>query len=391
MSSLMTASKAPLSDSDIQRLVKSDSADDRAVATHKICRAMEKNELTEDERKAAYDIIRIMAADAAELVRRALAVTLKSSELIPHDVAIRLALDVTSVAIPLLSSSPVFSDNDLRDIIKSGGATRQVAIAKRPVLSEQITEAIAEFGVEEAVVTAAANDNAAFSENGLMRVMDRFGNSEVVQEVMINREALPIAISERLVHVASGALCQLLISRHKIRPELALEITSQTKERATIELADQANVHRDPKELVRHLMSQDRLTPSLILRGLVRGHMRFFEHALSELSGVAHDRTWLMIHDAGSLGFKAIYDRAGLPSRLYPTFKMAFDTYRSIVSEGHDMDAKSFQNRMIERFLTQKPYAAKEDLIYLFERLDMDRRDKVRQTLKNTRRDLTAA
>jgi len=391
MSSLLTASKSPLTDSDIQRLVKSDSADDRAVATHKICRAMEKGSLSDDERKAAHDIIRIMAADAAELVRRALSVTLKSSELIPHDVAIRLALDVTSVAVPLLSTSPVFSDQDLKDIIKSGGATRQVAIAKRPTLSETITDAIAEFGVEEAVVTAAANDNAQFGENGLMRVMDRFGNSEVVQGVIINRATLPVSISERLVHVATGALCQLLISKHKIRPELALEITNQTKERATIELADQAQAHKDPRELVRHLMGQNRLTPSLILRGLVRGHVRFFEHALSELSGVPHERTWLMIHDAGSLGFKAIYDRAGLPTRLYPTFKIAFDTYRSIVSEGHDMDARSFQNRIIERFLTQKPYAAKEDLIYLFERLDLDRRDKVRQSLKKSEHNLTAA
>ena len=83
--------RSPLSDDDIKRLVRSSNADDRAVATHKICRVMERSELGAGERAAAQEIIRMLAQDAAELVRRALAVTLRTSELLPHDVAMRLA------------------------------------------------------------------------------------------------------------------------------------------------------------------------------------------------------------------------------------------------------------------------------------------------------------
>jgi uncharacterized protein (DUF2336 family) len=43
--------------------------------------------------------------------------------------------------------------------------------------------------------------------------------------------------------------------------------------------------------------------------------MAFFEHALAELAGTPHARAWLMVHDAGPLGLKAIYDRAELSKR----------------------------------------------------------------------------
>jgi uncharacterized protein (DUF2336 family) len=103
---------------------------------------------------------------------------------------------------------------------------------------------------------------------------------------------------------------------------------------------------------------------------MARGQMLFFEHALAELSGVPHERTWLMVHDAGPLGFRAIYERAGLPTRLFPAFRSAVDCWRSVESEGAGLDRDLFQERMLQRFLTANPYASREDLNYLLERLD---------------------
>ncbi len=361
-----------LTPEDIKRLVKSDNADDRAVVTHKICRAMERSELSEAERAAAHEIIRMMASDAAELVRRALAVTLRTSHLLPHDVALRLAKDVSSIAAPVLTHSPLFTDEDLADIIRTGGPIRQVAVAHREVLSETVTSVLTSDAVEEAVVIACANDNARFSPEGLSQIIDRFGTSAVVQKVLIHRQSLPISISERLIHMVSTQMREQLVTRHALSPEKAVEIATATRERATVDLADQAGTSLNPRALAQHIMTSGRLTPSLILRALVRGHMSFFEHALSELSGIPHDRTWLMIHDAGALGFRAIYDRAGMPARLFPTFRIAVEGYRGLMAEAPSLSAHQMEERLIERFLTQAPFAPREDLLYLYERLDRD-------------------
>ena len=120
----MTTTRAALNDADIRLLVKGTEPEERAMVAHRLCRHMDRTELTEDERAEAHKILRLMAHDAEEQVRRALAVTLKASPLVPRDVANRLARDVESISIPLLNFSPVFSDEDLAEIVRIGGPVR---------------------------------------------------------------------------------------------------------------------------------------------------------------------------------------------------------------------------------------------------------------------------
>ncbi len=373
----MTMTRTALTDDDIRALVKGQSADDRAIAAHKICRHIEGGgtDLTPEEREQAYDILRIMAADAAELVRRALAVTLKSSPMVPHDVAIRLAKDVDSVSLPILNFSPVFTDQDLCEIVRVGGPIRQVAIASRPMLSEQVTTTIVEHGIEKAVQTACANDNANFAERTLQTVVERFARSEAVLSAVAYRQALPLAVTEKLITVVSDQLRDHLINHHAVTPQVALQIAMGSRERATIDLVDQAGRTPDVKSFVGHLHKAERLSASLLLRALAHGHMTFFEWGMAELAGVPHHRTWLMIHDAGPLGLKAIYDRAGMPPRLFAAFRVGIDTFHTLEQEGGAFNAAQFQERMLQRFLTQPSTATREDMDYLVDKLDRVRRE----------------
>jgi uncharacterized protein (DUF2336 family) len=373
----MTVTRTALTDEDIRLLVKGQSADDRAIAAHKICRHIEGGgtDLTPEEREQAYEILRIMAADAAELVRRALAVTLKSSPMVPHDVAIRLAKDVDSVSLPILNFSPVFTDQDLCEIVRVGGPIRQVAIASRPMLSERVTTTIVEHGVEKAVQTACANDNASFAEKTLQTVVERFARSEAVLSAVAYRQTLPLAVTEKLINVVSDQLRDHLINHHALTPQVAMQIAMGSRERATIDLVDQAGRTPDVRSFVGHLHKAQRLSASLLLRALAHGHMTFFEWGVAELAGVPHHRTWLMIHDAGPLGLKAIYDRAGLPARLYGAFRAGVDTFHMLEAENRSFDAAQFQERMLQRFLTQPKSATREDMDYLVDKLDRVRRE----------------
>ena len=69
----MTAYRARLTETDIHRLIKATDADERAAATHKLCRSMDRAELQGEDRESAQKILRMLAQDAAELVRRAMA------------------------------------------------------------------------------------------------------------------------------------------------------------------------------------------------------------------------------------------------------------------------------------------------------------------------------
>lgn len=368
----MTAYRARLTEIDIRRLIKATDEDERAAAAHKLCRSMDKADLDEEDRAAAQKILRMLAQDAAELVRRAMAVTLKASDLIPRDIARRLAADVDSVALPLINFSPAFTDEDLIEIVQAGSAVRQVAVASRPGVSRDVATAVAEIGCEQAVRTLAANDNADVAEAALGRCIDRFGDSPEIVAAIAYRQVLPLSVTERLIELASETVREHLVTRHALAPETAIRLAAFARERATVDLVDQASSHADLPQFVASLNARRALTASLLLRALARGQMALFEHGVAELAGTPHARAWLMIHDAGPLGLKAIYDRAGLPPRLFQAYRAGVDTWRTLQAEGADTSGDDFRQRMLERFLTQRPNAPREDLAYLMERLDHD-------------------
>ena len=359
-----------LTGDDLRMLVKGPTADDRAQAAHKLCRRMDRDDLSEAERLQAHEILRVMAGDAAELVRRALAVTLKSSALLPHDVAMKLARDVESIAVPLLNFSPVFTDDDLAEVIRLGEPVRQTAIARRPRVSAKVTTTLVEHGCEAAVQAACANDNAVFSEGGLQTVLHRFTRSEAVLAAVAYRKALPLSVTEKLIDMVSEGVREHLVRTHALPPQVALDLSIATGERAAIDLIDQVGRTDDIKGFVVHMKGRDKLTPSLLLRALAHGHMSFFEWSIAELSGVPHHRAWMMIHDAGPLGLRAIYERAGLPSRLFGAFRCGVDTFHAMNFEEGPQDRARFQAHMLQRFLTQSVGAPQEDVDYLLEKMD---------------------
>src|ERR1700744_2158854 len=160
----MAAVRAALTEDDLRMLVKGPTADERAIAAHKLCRAMDRDNLSRPELAQAHEILRLMAKDAHELARRALAITLKASPVMPRDVALKLARDLESIAMPVLNFSPAFTEDDLIEIARTGGAARQEAIARRFNLSEAVASTLVDVGCEEAVRLVCANDNANIGE-----------------------------------------------------------------------------------------------------------------------------------------------------------------------------------------------------------------------------------
>jgi uncharacterized protein (DUF2336 family) len=362
--------RANLTDSDIRTLIKGPTEEDRAHAAHKICRCIEDAELSPEERTHAEGIIAMMAQDAAVLVRRALAVALKNSPKLPRDVANKLARDVETVALPVILNSPVLTDADLVQIVRACPPAKQIAVASRATLSATVTGAIADYAGVEAVERALANDNAEFDADGLGTTLDRFAGVSAITAAMVRRDELPVTITEKLVSLVAGEVFDHLVNNHELPPQIAIDLAMGARERVTIDIVEQAARQQDLGRFVQQLNLNGRLNPSLLMRGLCLGHIEFVEHAMAELAGLAHSRMWLLMHDSGPLGLKAAFDRAGLPPRLYPSFRAAVEVYHSIEREGVARDRITLRKRMLERTLTLFRSVPKEDLDYLLEKLD---------------------
>ena len=371
----VSALRVNLSEADIRSLVKGDTDEDRALACYRLCRRIDTVDLTDDERLFSEQILKIVVDGAAERVRRALAVTLKASHNLPPEIANRLARDIESVALPVLESSPILTDSDLAEILESAEPARQYAIAKRATLSETVTDALCSFGTDGAITVALGNENAAFGAKGLTKAIDRFPSAKEMQGAIVERPVLPLIIAEKLAARLTGELFDRLVEKHAMPPQMAIDLASRTRERAGIDLISQAGLQADMQRYVQQLHLNGRLTPSFVLRALCQGEVRLVEHAFAELSGIAHNKAWLLVHDGGAMGLRAVFDRSGMTPSLYPAFRAAIDVLHETEFDGSIEDRTRFRKRMIERVLTRFQSIPQDDLNYLLEKLDYVREE----------------
>lgn len=360
---------AGLSAHDVAALLENPVAEQRAVTSRQIASAVESNRLNQQEMQIALEILRTLAADTEVLVRRAVADAMRSSRKLPHDVALRLGRDDASVSVPFLETTPVLADDDLIAILAQGNGAKQVAIARRPRISAVLADAIVDTGNAVAVTTLVGNRGADVSETLLRKALDRFGHFETVKAAMVHRDHLPVTIAERLVSLVSEKLKLTLAARHRLPANVASEIIIDARERATVALLGGSSSSADTRALVQQLHANGRLMPSLVLRALCNGDMEFVEESMAEIAGTSAEKASILIHDAGNLGLRALYQRCGFPPAMFPAFRAAVDVLREETSEEFAHSRERFTRRVIERILTQRQELPVEDLDYLLAKL----------------------
>ena len=361
--------KTGLSPRDVAALLENPVAEQRARVADQLALDVDSKRLSPQELQLALDIMRALAADAEHIVRRAVAESMKSSRHLPHDVALRLAHDEISVAVPVLEHTSVLTDDDLISILADGVGAKQVAIARRPQVSPTLAAAIVDTGNAAAVTTLVGNAGAQLTEPVLQKTLDRYGKFETVKAAMVHRDQLPVTIAERLVSLVSEKLKLALAARHNLPASVASEIILDARERATLTLVSGSHSDADTRALVQQLHANGRLTASLVLRALCSGDLEFVEEAMAEIAGTSADKASILIHDAGQLGLKALYKRCKFPDALYPAFRVAIDLIKETVMDGESQDRQRLTRRVIERILTQHQDLDTADLDFLLAKL----------------------
>lgn len=362
-----------LSKSDVARLMADPSPDARAETAAKVATKFEQRELSEAERRIAEDIFRMLVEDAEVRVREALSANLKASPDVPHEVAVALAKDVDSVALPMLKFSEVLTDEDLISIVKEHGSAKQIAIAQREKVSAGVADALIDTGNEAAVARLVSNQGADLSDQALDRVLTSYGENEAISDSLARRPNLPPALSERLVNAITERLESVLSAKNELPGDAISNLLLQTRERATVSLLSGGSDSADLERLIEQMHVSGRLTSSVILRALSMGDLTFFEMALARLARVPVQNARILIHDQGALGFKSLFERAGLPEKLFPAFRAGVDVLSETDYDGGPNDRERYMTRVVERMLTQfadsDDQVSDDDIEYLMHKL----------------------
>jgi uncharacterized protein (DUF2336 family) len=324
---------------------------ERAEATGALARAYLFSDLSKDDRAAAEGAMIMLLDDPSPLVRRALALNLASSASAPASVVHALATDQPDIAAIVLAHSPLLIDAELVDIVATGSADIQIAVAQRVPLPCAVAAAIAEVGRAEACLVMIENTEAEIAAFSIDRIVERFGHLAAIREVLLSFDNLPAATRQALVTKLSATLVEFVAAREWLDLDHAQRVAKEACEKATVALAAKSP-YSEARPLVRHLCATGQLTAGLILRALLSGNVVMFEEALAELSDLPLARVRALVHDGGAATFRAIFMQAGLPASTYPAFRSAVEALREARYLDEPGNGGSLKRRMVERVLT---------------------------------------
>ena len=347
-----------LSADDVSRLLIEETPDIRVDVLRKVAQTHSEQHYSLHELAIAEQILRVLMRDTEVIVREALAIALKDNPNIPRDIILALSRDIDSVALPVLESTMVLTDADLIAIVQSAThIVRPSAIAKRKILSKEVSMALVATHNPIVVTQLMKNPQAQIGEDALQAILREHGKNQEITQTMAQRPNLPATIVEKIITMVSDSLAESLRVQYNISSSTIAAETEKTREIATLKLVDgQINQH-DIEKLVDQLQVFGRLTPSIILTSLCRGNLHFFETSLARLSHVPVRNAQLLIHDKGGLGFKALYAKAGFPDKYFNACKLLLEVVADLHRAGNHASGGAYCQHACDRSFSHAPMA----------------------------------
>ena len=120
--------------------------------------------------------------------------------------------DAIEVAGPILTNSPLLTDQDLIEITKTKGQAHQLRIAARPQLAEAVTDALIDQGNSEVVHTVAGNKGAKFSDTGFTKLAVLADGDDRLSSIVANRSDVPPRVFRDILTRASETVREKLLA-----------------------------------------------------------------------------------------------------------------------------------------------------------------------------------
>lgn len=355
---------------DVRIAIKDSDPEKRAYATMRLAKSVKNPALTSKDRAYADRIVDIISQDVSDLVRRALAITLKNSPFVPKAILQRLITDIESIAVPLIAHSPLLDDNDIQQVLHSGMAGKIRAVAGRQNLSQHIVMSLIDFGDMTAARALAANDTINLSEEAAQAMVETYREDDEIRQAMLNRASMPMSVVEKLVAASADDIADRLQTRTPLTQPQAETIGRETHQRTMVSLPNDHFSEQTLKDLVAAMQAKGRLTPEIILRALGMGKIGLVHYGMAALSGLSVRKVVLMLHDSGPFALRSICARAGLTDVQTAFAKEAIRIYSDLETSGNKLTATEFQIRMVERILTLPLVLSQADEAYYLAILD---------------------
>ncbi len=343
-----------LTKQDVESLAKGQSVENKSSTIKKVAYYYtSQGNLSAKGKRLAEDIFRVMVQDVEIKIRAVLADSIKKGHSIPEDIVKKIISDTEEVSSSFIQFYGDLKDDDLISILESQNITKQKAVACRYNLSEDVSHAISEKCPEEVVGTLISNETARIAERTYENIIKKYKDSDLIKEKLVYRAQVPAHIIGKIMDSLSDELKKRLVMIHNLPENMASDLIEEVKEKTTLKISEDFSSDKQIDDLVRQLYKSDRLTPSLVVRSVCMGDLKFFEYALVYLANTSLiEVRKILFNNQADFVIRNLLRKAFIPKEMFPAVFSALNVIRDIHFDCTKTNKDTFVHKVIERILS---------------------------------------
>lgn len=259
-------------------------------------------------------VLEQLARDQLPRVREIISQEVRHLDSISRSLVKQLAKDVQiAVCGPILQFSPLLTDDDLLEIIRSDTVQGALnAIAKRENIGERPVDAIVERRDESAISDLLTNPSAQIREETLDQIIDEAPSHIAWHRPLVRRPNLSHRSVRRVAQFVTASLLTELETLHDMDPETTREVANRVSQRLS---SDGLNENGLPEDRARKLYDASKLDDEAMIAAIERGDRTFIFHALALKTGLPSDSISHIMGSQSARVLVAVCWRAGLTMR----------------------------------------------------------------------------
>ena len=264
----------------------------------------------------AVQALGVLAQDEVLKIRSALSSALKDHAKAPPKVVGRLARDVErEVSEPILRFCVALSDEDLLEILGDHPEAWAIsAIAGRPKVSAPVSDAVVNTGDVPAGKVLIGNKGAVFTDELLLKIIDRAHDHPEWHEEIAVRHELSLDLARKLAGFVSQKVLDVLEKREDFDPVTRAEIAEIVKRR--IDFNRPGSQTETSESKIERYVKAGNLTPGIITDALAWQDHKFVLLALAHLSKIHPRVVEKMLSSGSAKPIIALCWKARLPMRV---------------------------------------------------------------------------
>lgn len=276
------------------------------------------------------EVLALLARDQLPRVRRLVADTVKDVAAAPpalvEDVIRQVARDdLIDVARPVLSRSPLLTDDDLLAIVAAArdpdvlsaiaGRDGVAAPVADAVVGRTLSDAGSVVGNPATITALLANPSAQIREETLDRILDAAPGHEPWHAPLVARPSLPAGAVRRIAGFVAETLLERLRVRDDLGPEAAAAVAEAVRKRVAAtgpDAQEKKPAKPSAEDEARRLFDAGGLDADVVADALVAGRRAFAMAGLALLSGLPGGTVDRIVESRSARAAVALAWKAGL-------------------------------------------------------------------------------